>query len=365
MFGIITLNTAREYNYGCLLQNYALKHYLNKEGMSADAIWCNAFSFMGACNAWVYRFLNLDLRKEERKFYAVDHAVRKKNDACSAFVKQNIRPKHYFLFNARTHRDIARKFDKVIVGSDQVWNPHWAVDDKSAATYLLTFLPPEKRVSYAASFGSAELPVRQKQRYKKALQDFCGISVREDAGKKIVEELTGREDVQVLIDPTLLLTADDWDTIAQKPKMLPDRYILTYFLGDVSPERRAAIAVKAKTMNCQIIDLMDKNSPFYASGPEQFIYLIKNAAFVCTDSFHASVFSFLYQRPLAIFHRTGAAGDMSSRVETFVSKFSLQNCIVTEKTLTEAPAIADYASGFAALERERKKAKAFLKTVLA
>ena len=116
-------------------------------------------------------------------------------------------------------------------GSDQVWNPKF---DRLSDVDLLSFATPEQRISFSASFGISELPENSKEKAKRELEKFKAISVREDRGKEIVEELTERKDVQVLVDPTMLLTSEEWDKVAKKPEQLKtDKYILNYFLGEI------------------------------------------------------------------------------------------------------------------------------------
>ena len=230
--------------------------------------------------------------------------------------------------------------------------------------YYLGFAERDRTFSYAASFGIDKIPEEYVEDVRKGLEHIKYISVREDAGKRIVEELTGRTDVQVLVDPTMLLTTEQWDEVAEKPKNeLPEKYLLTYFLGQVSENRRQKIEKKAAELGCQTIWLMDKKSPFYAIGPGHFVYLVKHAQMVCTDSFHGSVFSFLYGRPLAVFGREGSGEDMSSRLETLADKFSLRSCLVHNEDLSDVPVAPDYSEGYRALEIERKKSKAFLDMV--
>ena len=246
-------------------------------------------------------------------------------------------------------------------GSDQVWGP---VKHKEKMFVYLGFAERDRTFSYAASFGVDNLLETHKESVRKGLNHIKFLSVREDAGKRIVEELTGRTDVQVLVDPTMLLTPAQWDEVAEKPrKELPEKYLLTYFLGEVSAERRAAIEAKAKELGCKTIWLMDKQSPFYAIGPGHFVYLIKHAQMVCTDSFHGSVFSFLYGRPLAIYDRKGSGENMSSRLETLAAKFSLRGQMVQDENLEAIPVEPDYSAGYLALEEERKRSKAFLDMV--
>ncbi len=100
------------------------------------------------------------------------------------------------------------------------------------------------------------------------LSSFKAISVREDIGKNIVEDLTERKDVEVLVDPTMLISADKWDKLQKRPKELKkEKYILNYFLGEIEKEWKEEIERIAIENNCEVINLLDKKSPFYQTGP--------------------------------------------------------------------------------------------------
>lgn len=254
--------------------------------------------------------------------------------------------------------------DIYCAGSDQIWNPNFY---RSEMFNYLGFTSRDTAFAYAASFGIDQIPPHHQEAVRNGLNHLKYISVREAAGKKIVEELTGRTDVQVLVDPTMLLTAGEWSEILKQPAApLPERYLLTFFLGSVSQSRKDAIAHLAADRDCQVIDLMDPGSPFHVIGPDEFLYLIAHADAVCTDSFHGSVFSFLFQRPLAIFSRIspdGSHSDMGSRLKTFADTFCLDHCIATQDRLPQIPETADYSSGMEVLKSERAKASAFLDQV--
>ena len=198
------------------------------------------------------------------------------------------------------------------------------------------------------------------EKYKKYLKDYKSISVREGTAKRIIEDLTNRKDVEVLIDPTMLLTVDDWDKVSQRPQInYQPKYILTYFLGD-SREWKDMIKSFAKKCSCEVIDIYDKASIFYTCGPQHFLYLEKDAFLICTDSFHSAVFAFLFNRPFIIFDRKNSKMTMNSRMETFLSKFGLQQRRYVVNQNLDKYLSWDYSEGYIKLEQERKLARQFL-----
>ena len=180
-------------------------------------------------------------------------------------------------------------------------------------------MPKGKKFAYAASFGVSEI-TENREHTAELLSQISRISVREDAAADIVEGLIGVRP-QVVLDPTMLLKPDDWAAVAAKPKMdVPaGGYILKYVLGQNVPDDKALAA--AGETGCAIIDLKDEGLPV---GPSEFVWLIAHAKFVCTDSFHASVFSVLSHTPFAIFERVSANKDMSSRFDTLCATFGLE-----------------------------------------
>ena len=94
--------------------------------------------------------------------------------------------------------------------------------------------------------------------------------------------------------------------------------------GELSKERKDEIERIAKENDCEIINILDKNSPFYVCGPSEFLYLEKHAFLICTDSFHSSVFAILYNRPFVIFDREDKEENMGSRLDTLINKFKFQ-----------------------------------------
>lgn len=253
--------------------------------------------------------------------------------------------------------------DWYCVGSDQIWNPELL---REGGFNFLTFAPREKTFSYAASFGIAEIPEEKKGSVAAGLRHIRHLSLREKAGKRIVEELTGRQDAVLLPDPTLLLRREEWETIMKRPSQpLPESYLLTCFLGELSPQRSAEIQRRAAQWGLEVISPMNPASPYYEIGPGEFMFLLSKASFVCTDSFHASVFSFLFQRPLAIFPREGEGSTMESRLDTLVKTYHLEHCRVAENALPPVLCPADYSLGFHQLENEQLRAKAFLDGIFA
>ena len=180
------------------------------------------------------------------------------------------------------------KYDMYIAGSDQIWKTY-----SDNGIKLLTFAPKEKSISYAASFGKDNINTNEKIKYIKALENIKYISVREEAGAKIIKNLIGIK-VPVHVDPTLLLNKDEWVKIMKKPyyNKINEKYLLTYFLGYKNKCLKNTINRFAKEYNLKIINLVDRDEPEWLNlGPCEFLYMIYNSSLFFTDSFHGTVFS--------------------------------------------------------------------------
>lgn len=188
---------------------------------------------------------------------------------------------------------------------------------------FLCFAESVKKVSLSASISAPELPMEKKIAYRERLAAFDFISVREKNAARLIKECAGL-DAEVLIDPTLMLDAADWDKLAEAPAvLLPRRYALKYFLGSDSP-KVAMFDEYCKRAGLEVVDLLG-DPRFFACGPSEFIYLIRNSSLVATDSYHGSIFTLLYRKPLLMFERAGSQFDMSDRFDTLAEKLGLGN----------------------------------------
>ena len=163
----------------------------------------------------------------------------------------------------------------------------------------------------------------------------------------------------------MLLTAEEWDKVSKKPEQLKtNKYILNYFLGELSEKRKEEINKIAKENKCEVINILDKNSPFYQTGPSEFLYLEKNAFLICTDSFHSCIFSIIYNRPFIIFEREQNIVSMNSRIDTLLNKFQLKDRIYNNNEILPEQLICDYTNAYKILDMEKEKANNFLKKAL-
>lgn len=345
--GVITINDFN--NYGNRLQCYAVQHYLENMGNEVENIYNEAAGKNTVIN--LGKILIRDLRNFGKR-----KTIAARKQSFYEFNK-HIKFSDYCIINGRYDKDLNDKYDFFVTGSDQVWNPY---DSGRSKIDFLSFASDEKKISFSASIGTAKLPDYAAEKYKEYLKNYKCISVREDSAKRIVEDLTGRKDVEVLVDPTMLLTAEDWEKVSQKPNYnYKPKYILSYFLGG-SKEYEDIIRTIAQKYSCEIIDIYDKNSIFYSCGPQHFLDLEKNAFLVCTDSFHSSVFAFLFNTPFIVFDRNNTRINMNSRIETFLSDFGLRkNRYDADRNLDEYLE-TDYSEGYKILEQKREKAKKFL-----
>lgn len=342
-------------NLGNRLQNFALQEILKKYADEVVTIKSKTKSknkldqIVRALNIADVPFVNSVLGKKKRA-------------QILRFTNRYIDNSKKYYYHDQKYSYPIENCDLYCSGSDQVWNPNLRV---TGPLHYLGFSNKERNFSFSASFGIDHIDDQEtRDQIAEGLNNFHYISVREDAGKKIIkEDLKIDKDIQVLIDPTLYFDADDWVKVEERPKSLMDkRYVLTYFLGGCSKQRFSRIEKVAAENECIIIDLLDSKSKLFSEiGPSEFVYLVHHASLVCTDSYHASVFSFIFERPLYIFNREGKKLNMGSRITTLVNKFGLNLIEETDEKLTIFQ--PDYSRGYENLASERKKVDEYLNKV--
>lgn len=331
--------TLQGLNYGNRLQNYALQVVLGRCGHRAYSLRRN----------------NVPLRSLKEFGRSL-----LKDDYVNAFRRfdRNIRFASDVVSGDYTTSRLANKYDCFVMGSDQIWNPDFG--DNTEVGYL-PMVPREKKIAYAASYGVSGIRDTTGG-IARGLRSVAAISMREDAGADIVRGLADI-DAPVVLDPTMLLTADDWSAVSKKPLALADvhAYAFKYVLGDDA--NGDTIEEMASDLGLKIIDAMDRSLKL---GPAEFVWLIAHSSFVCTDSFHASVFALLHHKPLAIFERCGKERDMSSRFDTLCGSFGLHGMRSSEADFALDAAMGiDWSAFERELIRRRGESVAWLNGALA
>lgn len=309
-------------NYGNRLQNYALQEVLKSQGHNVSTIK----NFHNSENSIIQSIAKRNssyfyLKKMKAKYTSEKDYLRLVNFL--NFTEQNIREDNNVVINSKKKYKNFDHYDAFVIGSDQVWNPNFSNFS------ILDFAPYANEdqlvLSYAASFGISEIPNGYENIYKEGFQNLDFISVREDAGRKLVRNLVNRES-EVVLDPTLLLSKEKWEKIAAKSSIdVSGNYILTYFLGDLTSANKDYIYKYAKQFGYEVISLGDRNNEYWTAGPEDFVKLFKNAKTVFTDSFHACAFSIIFEKYFEVFQRNSKIPSMNSRLDTLFSDLELEN----------------------------------------
>ena len=230
----------------------------------------------------------------------------------------------------------SKEYDAIFVGSDQTWRPFGFYSNYWNLMFADEDVP---KFSYAASYGVSKIPFIQRKGTTKYLERLDMISVREEKGKEIVDSLS-RVKAQVVADPTMLRTREQWMDFAKKSTIkLPDeRYIFCYFLGIREDIRKEAQKLSERT-GLKIVTMrhMDEFVPVdetfgdyapYDVNPYDFVNLLSHAEYVCTDSFHGSVFSILMHKKFCVFYRVKPTHGNSthSRIDSLLHIFGLEAC---------------------------------------
>lgn len=375
--GIITIYLGN-YNYGGILQSYALPYFLNANGFD-----CEQICYRPAKRSIGDRMKGIKLCDLLKKILAkIKYIIEteKRNLLNYVFIGNdlNIRKERYKSFEKNiphsekiyTEMDIQNTndvYDGFICGSDVIWG-YFAYPYIGALGFVED---GKKRFSYAPSLYTWHPKDKWLKDYKPFLDRLDAISVREQS---IQEEMKAQGIQAVTMpDPTFLLTRKEWSKIAVKPNYT-ERYVLAYFLGESRNQRRLAKKI-AVQYNCKLVmipfcnydsfrlcdvgvgDIKDKGS-----GPAEFLGLIQNAECVVTDSFHAVVFSLIFHTPFWALPRQTSEGDASSRVINLLKDFNLLDRFI--RTDFEEKSTINFQNVDYILSEKRKIGQDFLLSML-
>ena len=268
-------------------------------------------------------------------------------DSFQEFNNDYIKFEKNILKDDNINHKVSKKYDCFVAGSDQIWNPDYKL--LSSPCSFLSFVEGKKKVAVAASFGVDAIKEQQtKTQYMKLLNNMDAISVREESGVDIVKELIDKE-VPRIIDPTFMLSKEEWLKIAKKPKFIgTEEYIFSYFLGSHSNEEMIQLEEYAKKEQYRLIVLEGDTCQMgvcseneFVVNPSEFVWLVHNAKKVITDSFHAIAFSLIFKKEFVSIPRNVWKSDMSTRMLNIARMFDIENIISSECNFEER-AIVDY-----------------------
>lgn len=340
---IITINDYD--NYGNRLQNYAMQKALENVGCDVDTIdFQDGISKSVNFNVWLYNLFNYK-KAPQRRFRLFKR-----------FTKDNIN-----VIKKNSKSVNTNNYDLFVCGSDQIWNPDFAGFDY----YFGGFVPKNKLFSYAASFGVDSIDGDYRKKCKKLLERFSAISVRENSGAFIINEITNQNAI-CNVDPTLLMEKNDWKLLEKKPNYnVPSKYICVYTLGEQSDEVKNYINELSLSLNCEVISLKDKdrNGIWYATGPSEFLWLIDHSYAVITDSFHGTVFSVIFNKPVVISNRIDSRKSMGSRIDSLLSVLDLKGRRMEELQIENVMAY-DYSNCYKNIQTQKEISYNYLKKII-
>lgn len=371
--GISTVHTG--YNYGSLLQCYATKIFLKELGYEPIVI-SEGGTLVKGRDVRIKKIIFMGLRllrhptsiKKQISVYSGNM-----NFELSENTKTNFREFEdvYIqseLLSWSKMKKIAKKEEYVafLCGSDQVWNGDALYVDPQ---YYLRYAPKYKRIAFSPSFGRNYVNQYNEKIISRYIKDIPHLSIREESGVKIINKMTGQKAIH-LLDPTLLVNKYVWLKITNINITKSNNYLLTYFLNEPSDYAKKFMLDLAREKKLKIISIpYIKNEKWINynpdTGPIQFLELINNASFVCTDSFHGTVFSINFETPFFTFDRQyGSANKQSSRIESILKLCSFENKFnpsINDKFLFDF----NFENSNNVLDKERDKARQYLKRSLA
>ena len=342
--GILTL-FHNNYNWGGVLQGYALKTYLesNFENVTVDILQYHSSRNV----VYTSKFQQALQYSPSEILGKIASKLKKRNRGARIDLKER-----KFLFdefmnsyksNPKIYNDgnlisAAVEYDCLICGSDQIWNPNVA-----RPGYFLQMVNDEcRKISYAASIARDDLSKHEREIMLPLIEKFDYVSVREKTAKDFLNYYMGSETIKEVLDPALMLSHNEWEQLCDGVDNTEKRYALAFFFSE-SLEYREDIYTYCQQKGLQFkfipfakgefieSDLMGPGEPMVNVGPKEFVQLFKNAEVVFTDSFHGSVFSIIFSKNFCVFERDkNNKVSKNSRLYDLLAKFELSDYLIKQ-----------------------------------
>ena len=362
-------------NYGACLQAYALSKTIEEIAGQCEIIQYTPYYDIEQSKPKTIPQEAVSLKLKRALLHPVKFAKRQnyfQKSKMRAVKFQSFRDEHLKFGDTfyKTYEQLKAnppQLDAFVCGSDQIWNPviH---RNTNVPAYFLDFVPKgKKRIAYSPSIGVQELPEECKGGMAEFLTKFDYLSVREQRGLELISEISDAK-AQVIIDPTLLLNGEKWSQIA-KSVSVSGEYIFCYLFNENSETYKFVSAVakqtglKVVTLPYSFNDIYSKSEKIYDAGPCEFLYLIKNAAMVITDSFHATAFSLNFNKDFycILRNKVGEKNNMNSRIHSILDIAGLTSRIVTDLNVDISEfAPIDYEIVNSRIQNERERGRKYL-----
>lgn len=323
----------RSVNYGGILQSYALVKTIEKNHIACEQLCYNSDSVFPPKQRMKRRVAKILFQLKKIKYLPqmlkIHGREKKVRKASMQLVKHSKR-----VFTENSIRDCVDNFSCFITGSDQVWHGEWPA-------YFLAFVPKgKKKIAYAASTGKNNLSDDDYKKMKRYLSDYDSISVREADIADALNNAISNKKVELVLDPTLLLEREEWYQLVS-PRAEKRKYLFCYYLGTDKCIRELAkeyakahglIIITIPHMQGKIeeTDLAFGDVQLFNATPQDFLSYINDASIIFTDSFHATVFSLIFQKQFVSFGRENHK-EMNNRLETLTELFHLKERFLSDR----------------------------------
>ncbi|QIA64430.1 polysaccharide pyruvyl transferase family protein [Vibrio astriarenae] len=351
--GIVTFHDA--HNYGALLQAYALKHKISSLGYDVGFVDAKNEKLSGKYNIWPTIKTDRSLVVEAKKMVRLLLDFSRKKARYNGFNQ---------FIDKYINTDIPNSLDSIVIGSDQVWNFNITGGVDPIYFGEIEGVSTKNVISYAASMGNGMKPESFTSEFRGKLENLNQVGVREKQLQESLADNFGVESV-VTLDPTLLLTEEEWSEITPSSKQ-KKKYVVVYQVVE-HPMANPIVDLIAEKLGLEVIVLTSKTdhsvskSHFSTASPDDFLSLFKNAEFVITSSFHGTAFSIINKVP---FYTMKFGNTVDLRSENLLSSANLLERHISDISEVDLDAVIDFENAEESLSKVREQSVAYLQSSL-